>query len=172
MIATATGKQYRQAIATLAAWDGIDALVVIFVRPLLIKAEDVAEAVKGAVQDMPRRIPVQAVFMSTEDGAAMIRKGGVPTYLYPEEGAHALARVVRHAEWRRRPTEEPPSFDDVRPDVAAKAIAERLGWRRMARLRTVEPAPGRLSHSAAEWRMADDPQGAANAAAEIGGRWR
>ena len=121
----------------------------IFVRPLLIKAEDVAAAVKGAVQDLPRRIPVQAVFMSTEDGAAMIRKGGVPTYLYPEDGAHALARVVRHAEWRRRPTEEPPSFDDVRPDIAATVIAEASGgWRRMARLRATEPAAGRLSDSA------------------------
>ena len=163
MIATATGKQYRQAVAALAAWDGIDALVVIFVRPLLIKAEDVAAAVKGAVQDMPRRIPVQAVFMSTEDGAAMIRKGGVPTYLYPEEGAHALARVVRHAEWRRRPTEEPPSFDDVRPDIAAKEIAERLedgaGWldfEPLSRLLDAYRIP------LAGWRMADDSRGAAN----------
>ena len=77
MIATATGKQYRQAIAALAAWDGIDALVVIFVRPLLIRAEDVAEAVRARFEDMPRPIPVQAVFMSSQDRAAMIRKGGV-----------------------------------------------------------------------------------------------
>ena len=87
MIATATAEQYREAISTLAAWDGIDALVVIFVRPLLIKAEDVAEAVTEAVRELPREIPVQAVFMSTQDRAAMIRKGGVPTYLYPESGA-------------------------------------------------------------------------------------
>lgn len=171
MIATATAKQYREAISTMAAWDGIDALVVIFVRPLLIKAEDVAEAVAGAIQELPRQIAVQAVFMSTEDRAAMIRKGGVPTYLYPENGAHALARVVDHAEWRRRPAEAPPSFDDVHPDVAAAAIAEGLGegagwldFERLSRLLAAYRIP------LAEWRMVDDSQAAADAAAEIGGR--
>ena len=170
MIATATAEQYREAISTLAAWDGIDALVVIFVRPLLIKAEDVAEAVAEAVQELPREIPVQAVFMSTQDRAAMIRKGGVPTYLYPENGAQALARVVHHAEWRRRPAEAPPSFDDVRPDVAAAAIAEGLGegagwldFERLSRLLDAYRIP------LAEWRLADDSQAAADAAAEIGG---
>ena len=107
MIATASADQYREAVATLAGWDGIDALIVIFVRPLLIRAEDVAEAVSRAVEDLPRQIPVQAVFMSSQDRAAMIRKGGVPTYLYPEDCAHALARAVRHAEWRRRPRQAP-----------------------------------------------------------------
>ena len=171
MIATATADQYREAISTLAAWDGIDALVVIFVRPLLIEAEDVAEAVARAVQELPREIPVQAVFMSTKDRAAMIRKGGVPTYLYPEHGAHALARVVHHAEWRRRPAEAPPSFDDVRPDIAAAAIAEGLGegagWLDFERLSRLLDAYG---IPLAEWRMADDPEAAADAAAEIGGR--
>lgn len=170
MIATATAEHYRQAISTLAAWDGIDALVVIFVRPLLIEAKDVAEAVSRAVQELPREIPVQAVFMSTQDRAAMIRKGGVPTYLYPEHGVHALARVVQHAEWRRRPVEVPPSFDDVRPDVAAAAIAEGLGegteWLDFERLSRLLGAYG---IPLAEWRMAEDSEAAADAAAEIGG---
>ena len=171
MIATATARQYQEAISTLAAWDGIDALVVIFVRPLLIKAEDVAEAVARAVQELPREIPVQAVFMSTHDRAAMIRKGGVPTYLYPEHAAHALARVVDHAERRRRPAEAPPGFDDVRPEIAAAAIAEGLGegagwldFERFSRLLNAYGIP------LAERRMADHSQAAADAAAEIGGR--
>ena len=171
MIATATAEHYREAISTLAAWDGIDALVVIFVRPLLIKAEDVAEAVTRAVRELPREIPVQAVFMSTQDRAAMIRKGGVPTYLYPEHGAHALTRVVDHAEWRRRPVEAAPSFGDVRPDVAAAAIAQSLekgaGWLDFEGLSRLLGAYG---IPLAEWRMADDSEAAADAATEIGGR--
>jgi acetate---CoA ligase (ADP-forming) len=171
MIATATAEHYRQAISTLAAWEGIDALVVIFVRPLLIKAEDVAEAVAGAVRDLPRELPVQAVFMSTQDRAAMIRRGSVPTYLYPESGAKSLARVVQHAEWRRRSVETPPSFDDVHPDLAAATIAEGLGegarWLDFERVSRVLDA---YRIPLAEWRMVDDSQAAAEAAAEIGGR--
>jgi acetate---CoA ligase (ADP-forming) len=171
MIATASAEHYREAIAELVAWEGIDALIVIFVRPLLIKAEDVAEAVKRTVAQPDRRVPVQAVFMSSEDRAAMIRKGGVPTYLYPEHGANALARVVRHAEWRRRPAQQPPSFEDTDPDAAAAEIAEALqqgaGWLNFERLSRLL---GAYRIPLAEWRMADDSQGAADAAAEIGGR--
>jgi acyl-CoA synthetase (NDP forming) len=171
MIATATAEQYRQAIATLTGWDGIDALIVIFVRPLLIRAEDVAEAVAQAIEDLPRPIPVQAVFMSSQDRAAMIRKGGIPTYLYPEDSAHTLARAVRHAEWRRRPRQTPPSFDDVRPDIAAAVIAEALedgrGWLDFERLSQLL---GAYRIPLAPWRMADDSQSAGDAAAEMGGR--
>ena len=42
MIATATAEHYRGTIRTLADWEGIDALIVIFIRPLLTRAEDVA----------------------------------------------------------------------------------------------------------------------------------
>ncbi len=170
MIATATAAQYREAITAIAEWEGIDALVVIFVRPLLIKAEDVAAAVKESVAQLPRKIPVQAVFMSTQDRAAMIRKGGVPTYLYPEHGANALAQVARHAEWRRRPIETPPSFDDARPDVAAAVIAEALkdgaGWLDFEPLTRLLDSYG---IPFADWRLADDSQAAADAAEEIGG---
>jgi acetate---CoA ligase (ADP-forming) len=141
------------------------------VRPLLIRAEDVAEAVAQAIEDLPRPIPVQAVFMSSQDRAAMIRKGGVPTYLYPEDSAHALGRAVRHAEWRRRPRQTPPSFEDVRPDIAAAVIAEALedgpGWLDFERLSQLL---GAYRIPLAGWRMADDSQSAGDAAAELGGR--
>ena len=47
MIATASAEQYRKTITRLAEWEGIDALIVIFIRPLLTRAEDVAEAVRS-----------------------------------------------------------------------------------------------------------------------------
>ena len=98
----------------------------IFIRPLLTRAEDVARAVREAVEHMPREIPVQAVFMSARDHAAMAKAGGIPTYLYPEDAAKALARVVRHVRWRARPRQEPLRFDDARGDDAAAVIARAL----------------------------------------------
>ncbi len=170
MIATATAEDYRRAIAAITAWDGIDALIVIFVRPLLIKAEDVADAVARAVEELPREIPVQAVFMAPRDRAAMIREGGVPTYLFPEEGAHALARVAKHADWKRRPSEDPPTFSDVSPDAAAAVIAEALGngegWLGPASVTRLLGAYGLPS---VESRVAAGPEQAERATEEIGG---
>ena len=67
----------------LADWDGIDALIVIFIRPLLTRAEDVAAAIREAVEEMPREIPVQAVFMSPQDHEAMRRAAGSPPTSIP-----------------------------------------------------------------------------------------
>ena len=107
MVATASADDYRGAIEKLAAWSGIDALIVIFIRPLLTRAEDVARAVRQAVARLPSELPVQAVFMSARDHAAMATAGGIPTYLYPEDAAKALARVVRHVRWQARSRQEP-----------------------------------------------------------------
>jgi acetate---CoA ligase (ADP-forming) len=170
MIATATAEHYRGTIRALADWDGIDALIVIFIRPLLTRAEDVAAAIRDAVEKMPREIPVQAVFMSPQDHEA-ISGGGVPTHRYPEDAARTLARVMRHVDWRDRPAEEPPDFEDVRAEEAAGLIAEALesgnewmGLEQTAHLldcyRIAIPP----------WRVAADPEEAGRAAEELGGR--
>ena len=138
MIATASAEQYRRAIAALGGCDSLDALIVIFVRPLLTKAEDVAREVSGALHELSRAIPVQAVFMSARDHAAMVAAGGVPSYLYPEDAARALSRARTYAGWRQTAGEEPEPFDDIRSDEATALIAEALdagpGWLSFERL--------------------------------------
>lgn len=170
MIATANAEQYRRAIRTMAGWDGIDALIVIFVRPLLIRAEEVAEAVARAVGELPRELPVQAVFMTARDRDSMIETGGVPTFFHPEDAAHALSRVVHYAEWRQRPPESAPSFDDLEPDAAAAAIADGLaagaGWLDFEQVSRLLDAYGIVLP---QRQIVDDAQAAARAADEIGG---
>ncbi|HKT84303.1 MAG TPA: GNAT family N-acetyltransferase, partial [Solirubrobacterales bacterium] len=46
MIATASAEQYRRAIGVLGAWEGIDALIAIFIRPLQTESSDIAAAVQ------------------------------------------------------------------------------------------------------------------------------
>ena len=171
MIATAGAEEYRATIETLAAWKGIDALIVIFIRPLLISAEDVAKAVREAVGQMPREIPVQAVFMSARDHATMARAGGVPTYLYPEDAAKALARVVRHVDWRARPRREPLAFDDVRGAEAGAVIAHALEsgeeWLDSQAIDKLLDCYGVATPAS---RVAADPAGAAEAARALGGK--
>lgn len=171
MIATATAEHYRATVRAVAEWEGIDALIVIFIRPLLTRAEDVADAVRRAAEEMPREIPVQAVFMSAKDHAAMTSVGGVPTHLYPEDAARALGRVMRHVEWRDRPAEEPPEFADVRAEEAAAIIAEALAsgheWMEMEETARLLGCYGvAIPH----WRVAADPGAAGEAAKELGGR--
>jgi acyl-CoA synthetase (NDP forming) len=171
MIATASADHFRRTITALAGWNGLDALIVIFVRPLLTRAEDVAAAVREAISELPRDIPVEAVFMSACDHAAMAREGTVPTFVYPEDAARALARVQRYSRWRTQPDEEPPRFEDTRADEAASLIAEALasggGWLGIEQVTRVLDCYG---VTVAEWRTASDPITAGRAAEELGGR--
>jgi acetyl coenzyme A synthetase (ADP forming)-like protein len=170
MIATATAEQFRRAIAVLAAWEEIDALIVIFVRPLLTRAQDVAHEIRAALRDLPRELPVQAVFMSAQDHATVVSEGGVPAYLFPEDAARALARVEHHAAWRRKPSEPAFSLEGARTDEAAAVIADALasgpGWLDFERLTALL---GCYEIPFAEWHLANDPIGAGLAAAELGG---
>jgi acetyl coenzyme A synthetase (ADP forming)-like protein len=169
MIATATAEHYRGTIRTLADWEGIDALIVIFIRPLLTRAEDVAAAIRETVQEMPRELPVQAVFMSPQDHGA-ISGGGVPTHLYPEDAARTLGRVMRHVDWRERPAQEPPEFDDLRADEAAAVIAEALeSGREWMQLEQTARLLDCYRIATPQWRVATDPEQAGRAAEELGG---
>ena len=170
MIATATADHYRETIRAISAWEGIDALIVIFIRPLLTRAEDVAGAIREAVADMPREIPVQAVFMSQKDHAAARAVGAMPVHLYPEDAANALARVMRHLTWRRQPSEEPPKLHDVESEEAAAVIAQSLGsgseWMDME---SASRLLGCYRIPIPRWIAADDPEAAGAAALELGG---
>ncbi|HXS48070.1 MAG TPA: GNAT family N-acetyltransferase [Solirubrobacterales bacterium] len=170
MIATASAEQYRGAIAALAAWEGIDALIAIFIRPLLTEAEDVAAAVREAANELPREIPVQAVFMSSADSAKVTGSLGIPAYQQPEDAARALGKAARHARWREHPDSPPPSFPDLRPDEGAAILAEALaaetewlGAEECARLLDCYGIAMPEAISAA------DPVAAGRAAAELGG---
>jgi acyl-CoA synthetase (NDP forming) len=173
MLATASAEEYRQAITILDDCEDIDALVVIFIPPLVTSPEDVAAAVRSAVGTLDGRLPVAAVFMSHRGVPDVLSEGEtrIPSYAFPEDAAHALARAARYSEWRSRPPGKTPEFPDTRGEDAARVIATALaggpGW--------LDPAEAAALMSCygipvVEWREARSPERAAVAAAEIGGK--
>lgn len=171
MIATASAEDYRRAIAALTAWEGIDALIVIFIRPLLTAAEEVASSIHAALAELPRELPVQAVFVSREDHNALRAAASAPTYLYPEDAARALGRVASHVRWRQRPQAPAESPPGVRPDAATAVLSEALGagreWLGPAECERLLASYGIATPPA---RLAADPEAAGEAAAALGGR--
>jgi len=171
MIATATAEQYRQAIGALGEWEGIDALIVIFIRPLRIEAGDVSWAIRAGRQELERQIPIQAVFMSPTERSALAERAGLPTYLHPEDAAKALAKAVRHQRWRHRPPAEVRELPDARADEASAVIAEALeagrDWLDAAACQRLLDCYG---IPLPESRIAADPDAVAAAASALGGR--
>src|SRR5205823_298852 len=127
MIASASAEDYRRAIETMAGGGGIDALVVLFVPPLVTRADDVALAIRQAARAIGD-LPLLTVFMSARGVPEALRGDGVriPSYRFPEDAARALARAVQYGTWRRRPEGRIPDLPGCRAEDAARLIAEAL----------------------------------------------
>ena len=129
MIASASAAQYQEAIRIIGHDPRIDALVVIFIPPLVTRPEDVARAIVAGAREFAGVKPVLTVFMQARGVPDELRSSDLrlPSYAFPEDAASALAHVARYAEWRVRPVEAPTAFADVRRDEATAIVASALG---------------------------------------------
>lgn len=123
MIASATPATYRAAMQALLADPTIDAVVPIFVPPFGVKQEDIADAIVGAGNGHAK--PVLAVLMGREGlpyGRDALHAAHIPTYIFPESAARALATLNRHAEWRTKPVTEQRPLTGVDRAAARRIV--------------------------------------------------
>lgn len=118
MIASATPDGYRAALGALLADPGVDSVVSIFIPPLGVAQEAVAEAMTAAAGEHTDT-PLLAVLMGRNglpQGKAELHEAGIPAYLFPEAAARALAAMCRQREWLERPLDvaAPPAVDRAR----------------------------------------------------------
>ncbi len=106
MIASATAEQYARAIEVVGGDPGVDALVAIYVPPLVTDPEDIARAIARGAGTVPAEKPVLSVFISSKGAPPLLSKGPrgrLPAYAYPENAAMALAAAESYGRWRTRP---------------------------------------------------------------------
>jgi acetyl coenzyme A synthetase (ADP forming)-like protein len=171
MIASATPAGYKSAMTALLIDLAIDAVVPIFVPPFGIKQEDVAEAIVGAAGTTPEK-PVLAVLMGRDGlplGRAELHEAKIPTYIFPESAARALATLNRHVEWAARPPRSCAPLADV-DRVAARAILDPAKAAGREQLTPVEALDLLRAYGVptARGRIASSADDASRIAAEIG----
>ena len=153
MIATATAEHYRGTIRADRRL-GRDRCAD---RDLHPPAADPGRGRRGrdreAAEEMARDIPVQAVFMSPRTTRRSRAAGSSDPPLSRGRGS-PLARVMRHVDWRDRPAEEPPDFEDVRADEAAALIADALESGATGCARDDGAPPRLLPDRDPDWRVA------------------
>jgi acetyl coenzyme A synthetase (ADP forming)-like protein len=134
MIASATPEAFEQAVRILANDPGVDALIVLYVPPIVTNPLEVAQAIvrgnEAAKADLIARAvppkPVLSCFLGSHgvpEGLRSLQAGHIPSYTFPEAAAIALSLAVRHGRWLKEPDGRVPAFADV--DVpAARAVIE------------------------------------------------
>jgi acetate---CoA ligase (ADP-forming) len=172
LIAAASPQAFGRTIEAIGASDEVDAIVAVFVPPLVTRAPDVAHAVREAAGALAGRLPLLSVFMTADGAPAELLDpdAPLPVFRYPEDAVRALGRAAEHAAWRATPRGELPSFADVRRDEAAAILARALAQG------TTWLDPGDVHALLACYglpltpqRIVRTPTAAARAAAELGG---
>ena len=123
MIASASASQYAEALEVLAQGDEVDAIVVLFVTPIVTEARDVAAAIVGAAARSEKTI--LTCFMGRHgvpEAVSSLRLKHVPSYAFPESAAAALSKAVRYGEWLASPEGTVPPLADVNVERAARVI--------------------------------------------------
>src|SRR5262249_47891112 len=102
---TATPEHYERAVAAMGTDPGIDAVVVLYVPPVVTRLDHVAAAIARGAGLVPGEKPVLAVCLSARGAPALLGTGpreAIPSYSFPENAAEALAGAVRWNQWRAR----------------------------------------------------------------------
>jgi acyl-CoA synthetase (NDP forming) len=163
MLATAPAEHYRRALALLLADAGVDAVLTIFIPPLVTDSAEVARAIADTARGAAK--PVLATFF----GAAGVPDilAPVPCYVFPEAAVRALAHAVRYGEWRRRPLGKvealAPGCLAAARAVVATALARGGGWLTPQECTAVLAASGIASAATLPVASADDAVAAAEA---------
>jgi acetyl coenzyme A synthetase (ADP forming)-like protein len=106
MIASATPEQYTRTIEVVGTDPNVDALVVVYIPPMISRPEDIADAIARGAGSVPADKPVLAVYISSKGAPALLGtgpRGALPSYTFPEGAARALAAAERYGRWRCRP---------------------------------------------------------------------
>jgi acetyl coenzyme A synthetase (ADP forming)-like protein len=126
MLGSATGATYERAIPPLLADRRLDALIVLFVPPVVAGAPEVAGAIRRAVEGADSDKPVLAVVMSAEGTPLELLESEVASFPYPESAARALGLAAERAEWLRRPAGTVPELDGLDTEAARRIVDEAL----------------------------------------------
>jgi acetate---CoA ligase (ADP-forming) len=161
LLGSATAGTYEVALPIVLADPGIDAVIVLFVPPVVATTADVAAAIASVSATADK--PILPVVISA-DGSP------VGSFTYPESAARALGLAARRAAWLRRPVAEAPHLDRLDHGAAAAVVARVLAdtddaWLDASDLRALLAAYGLPLVGE---RTAADADSAVAAAGEIG----
>lgn len=125
LTAGATAEEFAQVLRILAEDSDNDAVIAIFIPPIVVGAEAMEEAIGRAAPFFKRRRkPLIACSIGergfrSELGAAGMQ---VPCYPFPEDAVSALARAVAYGQWLKKPRGIIPGIRGLRRARARKLI--------------------------------------------------
>jgi acetyl coenzyme A synthetase (ADP forming)-like protein len=135
LLGSATPDIYEAVVGPVLADPNVDALIVLFVPPVVAGADEVGSAVRHAVEQAAVDKPVIAVVVSAEGVPGVLLEPDSPVVPlpYPESAARALSLAAARSEWLARPEGSFPEPEGLDLDAARAIVSPVLaregdGW--------------------------------------------
>jgi acetyl coenzyme A synthetase (ADP forming)-like protein len=122
MLGSATGSTYEQVVPIVLADPAVDALIALFVPPVVAGADEVAAAVGRASTGAEGKPVLTSLIAEGE----LPPTPGLTNFPYPESAARALGLAAARAEWLRRPAGSVPALDGVDAARGRSVVVEAL----------------------------------------------
>jgi acetyl coenzyme A synthetase (ADP forming)-like protein len=134
LIASGGPAEFEHATTEMLSSGEVDSLIVIYVPTSPEGAKQVAEALRSCQDAYVGNVTLISVFMDADRAGDHLAGGtdrrSIPTYMFPEHAALALARSVRYGQWLKRDpgVEAPlgPELTEGLKSIVSTAL-ERLG---------------------------------------------
>jgi acyl-CoA synthetase (NDP forming) len=127
--AGADAGEFRDILRLIADDGESDAVLVIFIPPIIGNTENFEAAIRDVAQDFYKQgKPLLACFLGQRGFKAKIGSAGrfVPSYPFPEEAISALAKAIGYSEIRQKPAGNIPEFSGLKREEAHKIIKKAL----------------------------------------------
>lgn len=173
-IATAGPDEYRNSLATMYCDPNVDALIVIFVSPVMIDAPGVARAIVEGVrlgrEKCGAHKPVLSCFLGKhhgDEGIEILHAAKIPVFAFPEAAAESLSAMARYGEMQRQDAGCVPVLSpEPQRSIVETVLAESPdGWLRFADVMRVLGAYGIPT---ASWALVSSEQDAVSFADSVG----
>lgn len=121
-------RRYTEVLRALADDEGVDIVLVVVTPPIGGDVEAIGEAIRDGAGALGRTCVVTHLSAGPAPSTLALASGleRLPVFDEPASAAEALARVVRHAGWRRRGGAPLPDPDRIDRDAARRVIDEAL----------------------------------------------
>ena len=169
VLATGTAQHYLACLEAMMADDSFDCILVHFVTPFFVDTESIAMAIAQINQEQIK--PMVCNLMTDRrqwaETEAILKAGGVPCFALPSDAARALGALVRYRRILDRAPGRVRTFGDIDADGARAILVGSAEGSMLAADRVYELLEA-YGIDVPDWRMADDAEGAAAAADEVG----
>jgi acyl-CoA synthetase (NDP forming) len=130
MLGSAVASAYSEVLPVLLRDHTVDAVIALFVPPVMAGADEIAAAIVRSVEEAAvDEKPVLTCVISADGTPAQLLSGIVAPFSYPESAARALGHAAERAEWLRRPQGRVPTPGDIDRRAARELVEDSSeGW--------------------------------------------